>query len=103
MEGEVDVIMADVNTSVTEDQEGASLLAGEGKESGPSGPQPSTAPEPPRPLTAQAPPIGEGAGEPMPAPNTSTCLADGWPDVLEELVDNSAIIDGHHTLMSVVM
>ena len=30
-EGEVDAIMAEVNTSVTEDQEGASLLADEGK------------------------------------------------------------------------
>ena len=39
----------------------------------------------------------------MPASNTSTRAAVGWPDMLEELVDNSAIVDGHHTLLSVVM
>ena len=27
----------------------------------------------------------------------------GWPDMLEELVNNSVIVDGHRTLMSAVM
>jgi hypothetical protein len=95
--------MAEVNTSVTEDQEGTSLLADEGKEPGQSGPPPSTAPEPPRPSTAQIPPSGEGAGEPTPAPNTSAQAAVGWPATLEELVSNSVNIEGHRTLMGAVM
>jgi hypothetical protein len=56
MDGEVDAVMAEINTSVTEDQEGASLLADEGKGSGPSGPPPSTAPDPQ--AQAQAPRTG---------------------------------------------
>ena len=95
--------MVKVNTLVTEDQAGASLLADAGKESGPSGPQPPTVLEPPRPSTTQTPPSREGARGPMPAPNTSTRVAAGWPEVLEELVNNSVIINGHRTLMSVVM
>ena len=74
------------------------------KGSGPSGSHQSSAPEPPRPSTAQVPPSsGEGVGEPTLAPNTSKRVVAGWPDVLEELVNNFVIIDGHRTLMSAVM
>ena len=103
-EGEADAVMAKVNTSVTEDQEGASLLADAERDSRPSGPHQSIAPEPPRPSTTHVPPSsGEGVGEPTLAPNTSKRVVAGWPDVLEELVNNFVIIDGHHTLMSAVM
>lgn len=75
-EGEADAAMAEVNTSVTEDQEGASLLADTGKESEPSGPPPSTTPEPLRPSTAQAPPKGEGAGADVSVEHLDT--GGGW-------------------------
>ncbi|XP_048555197.1 phosphatidylinositol 3,4,5-trisphosphate 5-phosphatase 2-like [Triticum urartu] len=39
----------------------------------------------------------------MPAPNTPTQATVSWPDVLEELVNNSVILDGHRTLMKAVM
>lgn len=77
--------MAEVNTSVTVDQEGEPLLSSKGNESWPSEPPASTAPEPLRPSTTRVPPNGEEAREPMPAPNTSARAAVGWPDMLEEL------------------
>ena len=39
----------------------------------------------------------------MPAPNTSTRAATGWPDALAELVSNSAVIEEHRTLMGAVI
>lgn len=96
--------MTEVNTSVAEDQEGEALLAGARRESGPSGSPPSSAPEPQQPSTTPIPPpIREGAGGPTPMPNTSTQTPVGWSDMLEELVSNSVIIDGHRTLMGAVI
>jgi hypothetical protein len=39
----------------------------------------------------------------MPTPNTSTRAAVGWPDALAKLVNNSAVIDEHRTLLSAVV
>jgi hypothetical protein len=36
-------------------------------------------------------------------PKTSTRAAVGWPDALAELVNNSAVVDEHRTLMSAVI
>ena len=89
---------------VVEDQGDASLLANTEREFRPSGPRQPLALEPPGPSMAQAPPYNNDVVDgPMPAPNTSTWAAASWPDALEELVNNSVIVDGHRTLMSVVM
>ena len=69
-------------------------------------PEPSqkTIPEPPGTSEASIPPSTEGgARAPPPAPNTNDQGAAGWPDVTEEVVNNSYIVAEHHALMDVVL
>ena len=46
---------------------------------------------------------GEGVEGPTPAPNTLNQAAAGWPGVLEDLVNNCIIIDGHCYLLSTAL
>lgn len=96
--------MAEVHTSVAEDQgEGAPLTDREGEPrqtelSPKAAPEPLRHPEPNIPV-----PTRGGAKVHPPPPHASGRASAGWPDELEEALTSSSIAEDHRALMGTVL
>ncbi|KAE8774344.1 hypothetical protein D1007_53299 [Hordeum vulgare] len=96
--------MVEVNTSVTEGQEGESLLARKQGEPGKPELSPKTVPETPRPPQSSIPasPRGETRVPPEVLPTTQQAQTK-WPVVMEESLNDSSITEEHRTLLGGVL
>ena len=99
-----DTIMAEVNTSVAEDQEGRAPLVNEEEEPGQAELSPRVTPE-----TSRRPESGtpvferEETEAPPPPPLVPERASTGWPDEMEGALNSSSIAEEHHALMCAVL
>jgi hypothetical protein len=99
-----DAVMAEVNTSAAEDQEGRAPLADEEEEAGRAELSPKTTPETLRRPESGAPDFErEEAEAPPPPPPAPERASTGWPDEMEDVLTSSSIAEEHHALMGVVL
>ena len=99
-----DTIMAEVNASVVEDQEGRAPLMNEREELGRTELSPRTTPETSRRPESGAPDLEkEGAGVPLPPPPAQEQASTRWPDEMEDVVTSSSIAEEHRALKGVVL
>nr|XP_040243901.1 stress response protein NST1-like [Aegilops tauschii subsp. strangulata] len=83
---------------------GGSLLVNKEGEIDQSKPSPKTVQEPPRPPELSNPPSTEGGTRALPpASNSGDRVAAGWPDVMEEALNSSSVIEEHRALMGMVL